>query len=74
MMIKRILPQKLFDIKQTLAPEKKGNMGRGSYSHFAQYANSQGQKQFPLCANYKMFLMSIGIPDFYAVGSHLAEK
>lgn len=49
-------------------------MGRGSYSHFAQYANSQGQKQFPLCANYKMFLMSIGIPDFYAVGSHLAEK
>lgn len=49
-------------------------MGRGSYSHFAQYASSQGQKQFSLCINYKTFLISAGIPDFYAVGSHLAEK
>lgn len=68
------MPQKLLDTKQTVTPGKKGNMGRGSYSHFAQYASSEGQKQFPLCINCKMFLISIGIPDFYAVGSHLAEK
>lgn len=68
------MPQKLLDTKQTVTPGKKDNMGRGSYSHFAQYASSEGQKRFSLCINCKMFSISIGIPDFYAVGSHLAEK